>query len=107
MLFRSIASAHSYATSLLDRGAFVVALAMLWSICREQPRPLAAYAVLGIVVPALSGTFMSYTRVLVVVFPIAIWMAMRVQRLRWWVVTPLLAAQVALLLRHTSAYWVG
>lgn len=60
---------HDYTHSLIDRGAFLLCLPLLVGVCRTQHRALFAYAALTLLVPAMGGNFMSYTRMLLVVFP--------------------------------------
>lgn len=105
----SVAPGHGYLDSPLDRVSFVLALVGLWLARRE--RVGFAWALAVIVVPALTG-FMSYTRYVVVAFPLFIGAGVvlsteRARVVRWLVLGGLLALQVLLALRFVSFRWAG
>lgn len=97
---------HGYTNSVIDRAAFVLCAPILIGVYRTQNRALFVYAALTLLVPAMSGTFMSYTRSLLVVFPLFIYLGARVRRPEYLAV-PMFALQVLLYLLHTGGYWVA
>jgi hypothetical protein len=97
---------HSYTSSIIDRAAFVICLPLLVGVYRTQNMALFAYAALTMLVPALAGTFMSYTRMLLVVFPLCMYLGVRVPRFEYLAI-PMFALQVLLYLMHTGGYWVA
>ena len=60
---------HGYTNSLIDRFGFLLCVSTLVGVYRTQNGALFTYAALTMLVPAFAGTFMSYTRLLLVVFP--------------------------------------
>ncbi len=97
---------HGYTNSLIDRAAFIVCVPMLIGIYRTQSKALFAYTAATMLIPALAGNFMSYTRVLLVVFPMFIYLPVRFRRFEYLAV-PMFALQVLLYLMHTGGYWVA
>jgi hypothetical protein len=101
---------HGYRDSILDRLFFVVFIAALVYLWRSN-RLLFFYALpLGLIPPMTS--FMSYTRYLVVVFPLFVaggeLLAPAHRRhLRWAVVGLLLALQALLTVRYVNFLWAG
>jgi hypothetical protein len=86
--------------------AFVVALPLLIGVWRTQNRALAAYAIVTLLVPALAGTFMSYTRHLLLVFPLFMYLGSKVPRAELLAI-PMFALQILFVLMHTGWYWVA
>jgi len=97
---------HGYTNSLIDRAAFLLAAPLLIGIYRTQSRALFTYAALTLLIPAFAGNFMSYTRVLLVVFPMFLYLGTFVRRFEL-VAVPMFALQVLLYLLHTNGYWVA
>jgi len=97
---------HSYTESILDRSAFLLAIPLLVGVVRTQHRALAAYALITALVPALSGNFMSYTRFLLVVFPLFMFLGGS-RRPTQYLIPAMFAVQVLLYLMHTGGYWVA
>lgn len=103
---------HAYKTSALDRVffvAFVAALVVLWR--RDPDKTLWWYALPIGLIPAMTS-LMSYTRYVVVVFPVFVAGALvlaseRRRHARWLVVGALLAVQVLLTIRHVNFRWAG
>jgi hypothetical protein len=98
---------HGYTTSIMDRVGFVLALAILAGVFRQQPKAFFVYAAITLLVPALAGSFMSYLRMLVVVFPLFIYLGVRWERSTLVLAPPLFVLQVLLFLMHTRSYWVA
>lgn len=98
---------HGYTNSLIDRAAFLLCLPMLFGIYRTQNRAIFAYAALTMLVPAMAGTFMSYTRYLLVVFPLFIYLGIRFPKSMYYLAPPMFALQVLFYLMHTGGYWVA
>jgi hypothetical protein len=97
---------HSYTSSIIDRATFLLTIPLLIRIYRTQDKALFAYAALALLVPAFSGTFMSYTRVVLVAFPIFIDVATRIERIQL-IAVPMFALQILFYLLHTGGYWVA
>jgi hypothetical protein len=97
---------HNYTNSIIDRTTFLLCVPLLIRIYRTQNHALFAYAALALLIPAFSGTFMSYTRIMLVVFPIFIDLATRVERIEF-IAVPMFALQVLFYLLHTGGYWVA
>jgi hypothetical protein len=98
---------HSYTTSMIDRVAFLLCLPLLVGVYRTQHTALFAYAALAMLVPALTGVFMSYTRFLLVVFPLFMYLGARFPRSEYYLAGPMFALQVLLCVMHTGGYWVA
>jgi hypothetical protein len=113
-LVRSFAEAkpwHGLLDSVLDRLWFVVLLLSLFKIWRMDRCYFWLSLLLG-VFPVMTGTFWSYTRFLVVVFPVFIAGADilsrdRWKRFSWTVVAVLFSQQVLFLIRHINNLWAG
>lgn len=97
---------HSYTTSMIDRAAFLLCAPILVGIYRTQHKALFVYAAITLLVPAFAGTFMSYTRFLLAVFPLFIYIGTRFKRAEW-VAIPMFVLQVLFYLLHTGGYWVA
>jgi Mannosyltransferase (PIG-V) len=97
---------HGYANSMIDRAAFILCAPLLVGVYRTQNKALFAYAALTLLIPAFAGTFMSYTRVLMVVFPLSIYLGTRAIRTEYLAI-PMFAVQVLFYLLHTGGYWVA
>ena len=97
---------HSYTTSMIDRGAFLVCAPLLIGVYKTQNKALFTYAALALLIPALSGNFMSYTRMLLMVFPLSIYLGTTTKRVEL-VAFPMLLLQGLLYLLHTGGYWVA
>ncbi len=101
---------HDVRGSLLDRLWFVLfacCLPPLW----KRDRLLFFYALPMGLVPAASLGFVSYTRHLLLVFPVFIVLAeffeQKPPALRWAVLSALAAFQLYLLARHANNFWVA
>lgn len=98
---------HGYTNSIIDRVGFGLALMVLVGVFRQQPKALFAYALVTLLVPALAGSFMSYTRMLLVVFPLFIYLGARWEQSALALVPPFFALQLLFFLMHTGSYWVA
>jgi hypothetical protein len=98
-------STHGYTTSLVDRAFFVLSLPLLIGAVVTQNKALAAYALVTVLVPALAGNFMSYTRFLLLAFPLFIFLGTFKNAER--VAAVMLPVQVLFYLMHTGGYWVA
>lgn len=99
-------SLHNYTTSWIDRALFVVALPLLVGVWRTQHKALFAYALVTLLVPALAGSFMSYSRHLMLVFPLFMYLGTALPRPELLAI-PMFAIQILLVLMHTGGYWVA
>ena len=102
---------HAYRGSLLDRSFFLLLIAVLPAIWKLD-RTWFWWAVMLGVLPAMIATFTSFTRYLVVVFPLFITLAVVLQGagLRWLrmaVLSVFGGLHFWLLLRHINFEWAG
>jgi hypothetical protein len=97
---------HDYTKSLIDRVAFFLCVSTLVGVYRTQNKALFTYAAVTMLVPAFAGSFMSYTRVLLVVFPMFIYIGARFPGSVYWAVL-MFSLQLLFYLLHTSGYWVA
>ena len=101
---------RSYTSSIVDRAFFLCFLALCPLIYRVSGAPLLAYAIVLGSTPLL-GSFMSYERYLLPIFPLYIALAHVTQSSRLasiWIPLLVLAGLQALLLAlHTLNYWVA
>jgi hypothetical protein len=108
--FADVEWGHGYQTSVLDRLWFVVFVAALVYLWRKD-KLLFFYALpLGLIPPMTS--FMSYTRYLVVVFPVFVAGGLLLsgeprRYARWLVVGLMTALQALLAIRYVNFYWAG
>lgn len=98
---------HGFTNSIIDRAAFLLCLPMLVGVYRTQNRAIFAYAVVAMLVPAMAGTFMSYTRILLVVFPLFMYLGMRFPKSEYYLAPPMFALQILFYVMHTGGYWVA
>jgi mannosyltransferase PIG-V len=108
--FRSSYSVHNYLDSVIDRIFFVAFVVSLPVVYRNVDKPMFLfYLVIGL--QPLLGSFMSYTRLLMVAFPLFI--AWAVQFARWEprltyaVAYPMLLVQSVFLALHVNSNWVA
>lgn len=109
--FLNVRSFHGYTSSVFDRLCFLLLLATLVRLWTTKPA-LLLYALPVGVWPAMTVSFMSYSRYLAVIFPAflvaADWLAPAARRdLRWMVLALLLSLQALALVLHVNNYWVG
>jgi hypothetical protein len=102
---------HGMLDSAIDRGLFLLVLSFLYPIYKLN-KVYFAYALLIGVVPALSSWFLSYSRNMMMCFPLFIAMACLFQpagrRLPFWYLILVLGSiQVWFLLRHINFIWTA
>jgi len=101
---------HNYLDSAMDRAFFVVLVASLPLVWRKTDVPIALFATVMVLQPFL-GSFMSYTRLAMVAFPVYIaWASMlegHDRRLVYLAAAPMLVLQVVLLSKHVTSDWVA
>ena len=112
--FIDVWGVHGVLHSAIDRIAFVLMMVGIAAVVRLEGRlgPWSLYSLAMVLVPAMTMSFMSFTRYPVVVFPIfiaigAILATPRRRELRWFFVTLMLIVQFFLLIRHINASWAG
>lgn len=98
---------HGFVNSLIDRGAFLLAVPLLIGVFRHQHKALFSFAALTMLIPAFAGTFMSYTRMLLPVFPLFLYLGVRVRNSGYLLAPIFMALQVLLFLLHTTGRWVA
>ena len=112
--FIDVWGVHGVLHSGIDRVFFVVMIIGIALVIRMEGRvgPWSLYSSAMILVPAMTMSFMSFTRYPTVVFPIFIAFGAglaghRRRELRWIVVSLLLIVQFFFLLRHINSHWAG
>ena len=108
--FRSSYSVHGYLDSAIDRIFFVVFVVSLPLVYRRVDTPMFLFCAIIGLQPFL-GSFMSYTRLVMVAFPLyiayaAAFTAWRPQ-LTYAVAYPMLLLQSVFLALHVNSNWVG
>jgi hypothetical protein len=109
--FADIKPWHGFLDSPFDRFWFLVLLVLLPKIWKMDQRYFWFSVLLG-VIPVLTGTFWSFTRFLVVVFPVFIAAADVLSKdkwkgFRWPTVGILFSLQIVFLIRYVNNYWAG
>lgn len=112
--FVDVWGVHGVLHSGIDRVFFVVMLVGIALVARWEGRvgPWTLYSSAMILVPAMTMSFMSFTRYPTVVFPIFIGLGAvlakpRYRELRWLVLVLFLIVQALLLIRHVNNLWAG
>lgn len=100
-------SFNGYTTSILNRVFFGFFLILLYFIYKHLDTMLFLYSLALGLIPALSDSFMSYIRFILVIFPIFIVLALRFQKNPYLIIIPSAMVQVLLLTAHTLNYWVA
>lgn len=105
----NIGSLHGHTNSALDRLMFLIFICSL-PLVYKQNKTLFIYTLVVGLLPAMATWFISYTRFIILCFPIYIawgdYAAKAKCSFMFWYCTALLAAiQVCLLLRHLNHYW--
>jgi len=98
---------NGYTTSILNRVFFGLFLVLLYFIWRYTDTTLFVYSLVMGLIPAMSDSFMSYIRFLLVIFPIFIVLALKFQKRPWLIIIPMFALQIPLLAAHALNYWVA
>jgi len=105
----NIGSLHEKLDSFLDRGFFLLFLTMLPTIWRIN-KAYFFYALASGLIPAMSNWFFSYSRFLILCFPVFIALAERLRidcHLFWYIVAIIGEIQIVFLIRHINGYWAG
>lgn len=98
---------HGFTNSIIDRLFFVFYMVMLYFIYKKTDATLFTYALIIGMVPALSGTFMSFSRYTLGVFPIFMVLSMLSKRHFYVIATLFFAVQSVFIARHTLNHWMG
>jgi len=103
---------HGFTNSAIDRALFLVFLLLLVPMFRRVHPALAVFALAVGILNVASGTFMSYSRYLLLAFPIFIAAAMLLQRpnlrvLRLPLAYCMVMVQGLFLVMHALSYWVA
>lgn len=100
-------SFNGYTTSILNRIFFGFFLILLYFIYKYLDTTLFLYSLALGLIPALSDSFMSYIRFILVIFPIFIVLAIRFRKNPYLIIIPSAMFQVLLLIAYTLNYWVA
>lgn len=94
-------------TSLLNRACFLGVLAVLWVSRKSLSNPLWVYSLALGIIPALSGDLVSYIRFASVLFPLFLFLAVKLgEKAKYYAVAGLVL-QGLLVLAHSLNYWVA
>lgn len=112
IIFNANLALHGFINSILDRVFFILFLFLLFLIYKKTNITFFIYSLLMGFVFILSGTFMSYTRHLLVVFPIFIALGIIFQEQKYsFLKLPLIYFMIMLqtlfLIMHALNYWVA
>jgi hypothetical protein len=94
-------------TGVLNRVAFVAFLGIMLVGRKHLDRTFVLYALALGLVPVLSGNLMSYTRLVSVIFPLFIILAVLLKRRAEFYLFPSLALQALFVLLHSLNYWLA
>jgi Gpi18-like mannosyltransferase len=103
---------HGMTNSAIDRGLFLLVLAALLLVFKQNKVDFCYAALVGIV-PAMSSWFFSYNRNMMMCFPVFIGLTLFLTKTRlrqvifWCLVTLLLTIQIWFLGRHVDFRWAG
>lgn len=109
--FLDVGSLHGFLDSAIDRFWFVLLLAVLYPIWRLD-RGYFFFCLGTGILPAMTGSFLSYTRFFLLVFPVFIVLGKllaneKARGLKWASLALLFTLQLLFLLRHSNNFWVG
>lgn len=100
-------SFHGFTNSVLDRLFFAFYAVMLFVIYKKTDLTLFCYSLVIGLIPALSASFMSYSRYTLVIFPMFMALAL-ILKSRYYVIAILFAAlQSVFAINHTLNNWMG
>lgn len=102
---------HGYLGSLLDRLWLIPLFGALWAMARRERLYFAYTAAVGLI-PAVTLSFISYTRYFVLAFPVFIVAgeALAHENRAWprrLLIGAMIGVQAILLIRHANNYWAG
>lgn len=111
LFFPDSPSLHGFTNSIIDRIFFICFLAVLYLIYKKLDKTLFAYAVMLGMVP-IFGNFMSYTRYVLLVFPIFMVLAWyfeksKLKLLFYPILLFFIIIQTIFLIMHSLNYWVS
>jgi len=112
LLFEQPLALHGFTNSIIDRVVFLLFLLMLALMFRRIHPSLTVYAAAVGLLNVVSGTFMSYSRYVLLAFPafVVLALVLRGRRVRW-LTLPLAGSwailQGLLLAMHALSYWVA
>ena len=103
---------HGFTNSAIDRGFFLVFLLLLAPMFRRLHPALAVFALAVGILNVASGTFMSYSRYLLLAFPVFITAALLLRKPGWrWLQLPLcwcmVLVQGLFVVMQALSYWVA
>lgn len=98
---------HGFTNSIIDRAFFVFYVIMLYFIYKKTDMTLFAYALVIGMIPALSGSFMSFSRYTLGIFPIFMVLSMLSKRYFYMIAVVFFAVQSVFISRHTLNHWMG
>jgi len=102
-------SFHSYQTSVLDRLFFIIFLSLLYPAYKYLDKTLFSYMLITALIPALSDSFVSYMRYLLIAFPpVFIMLAKELKERSYYAAMPMFAMQAVFLIAFTIFHrWVA
>ncbi|MBI3984610.1 MAG: glycosyltransferase family 39 protein [Candidatus Levybacteria bacterium] len=111
LFFPDSPTLHGFTNSIIDRGVFMGFLFSLYLIYKKLDKTLFSYALMLGMVPVF-GNFMSYTRYVLLVFPIFMVFVLyfekpRLKLLFYPTVIFLIIVQAVFLIMHSLNYWVS
>ncbi|MBF0572037.1 MAG: glycosyltransferase family 39 protein [Candidatus Omnitrophica bacterium] len=98
---------HGFTTSSIDRLFFCSFLLLLWPMCKDLDKTLFFYAVVICLIPALSDSFMAYSRYVLPAFPLFIVLAKRLNNKSYFLALLMFVSQLVFLLAHSLNYWIA
>lgn len=98
---------HDYLHSSIDRIIFAGVLIALIALYKYEDITLWFYTAAMAIVPAFSGSFMSYSRYVLVLFPICILVARTLKGKTVYLLLPLFMLQVLFLIMYSLNFWVA
>ncbi len=98
---------NGYTTGVIARIFFILFICSLYHIYRRMGFSYLAFAVALGLIPAMSGSFMSYQRYLLVVFPLFPVWALWLKDKSYILMVPMLCLEILFLVMHSLNYWVA
>jgi hypothetical protein len=110
-LFSTVRFSHNVTNSVFDRLWFVWFVLMLYPTVKINSTYF-VYALFMGLVPAMTSSFMSYTRYMAIVFPLFLATASIFSKIQpdywlWLVIAVLFSIQIIFLIRHVNFFWVA
>jgi hypothetical protein len=98
---------HGYKTSVIDRLFFIGFLVLLFPAYKKLDKTLFCCILFLGLIPALTGSMMSYTRHVFEAFPMFIVMALLFKEKHCYATIPMIVLQTIFVLRQALNYWVS